>query len=79
MKVVINEDGLLYGGFVDARPVWYRTKRQETVLDDAIAAKVVVQLEGLGLGRCVARDAEKVARKWVPSELAATLDFTGAG
>lgn len=73
--VVINEEGLLYGGFVDSKPVWYRTKRTETVLDDNIAAKVVSQLEGLGLGRCVARDASKVARKWVPADLAATLDF----
>ena len=76
MKVVINEQGLLYGDFVDAKAVWYRTKRTETVLSDDIAAKVVSQLEGLGLGRFVARDAEKVARKWVPADLVATLDFT---
>ena len=73
MKVVINEEGLLYGGFVEGKPVWYRTKRKETILEDDVAIKVVNQLEGLGFTRPVARDAEKVARKWVPNNFIATL------
>lgn len=74
-SVVINEQGLLYGGFVEGKPTWFRTKRAETILDDEIAHKVVSQLAGLGLGKTVVRDATKVARKWVPADLAATLDF----
>lgn len=61
-SVVINEDGLLYGGFSEGKPVWYRTKRDETLLDDEIARKVVSQLEGLCLGKFVVRDASSIAR-----------------
>ena len=72
--VIINDDGLLYGGFCEGKPVWYRTKRSECVLAEEIAVKVEKQLLGLEF-KCIRREAHKVSRKWVPSELAATLDF----
>lgn len=74
-QCVINNEGLLYGGFCEGKPLWYRTKREECLLDDKMAAMVVKQMTELGTP-CVQRDSMSIARKWVPADLAATLDFS---
>ena len=75
MFVVINDQGLLYGGFCDGSPVRYRTKRAEVLMDKDTAEAVARQLSALGGKVCVRSDSH-ISRKWVPTELAATLDFS---
>ena len=70
--VVVNSRGELYAGFSDSRPVWYKNKRDESVFDEAIADAYVKQLTELGFGPVVKRDANNVAKKWVPASLDAT-------
>ncbi len=75
--VIINDEGLLYGGFLEGKPTWYKTKRAECVIPEEMAIKVVAQMTELGF-KCVHRDSYRVARKWVPTDLAATLNFDKA-
>ncbi len=39
-SVIVNKDGELYGGFETerAKPIWFKTKRAECVLEDSVAA-----------------------------------------
>jgi hypothetical protein len=69
--VVVNAEGLLYGGFGEGKPHWFKTKREECVFDESIADQVVRQLKGLGFEDVAKRDANEVARKWVPKSLSA--------
>ncbi len=71
-SVVVNDAGLLYGGFQEGKPVWFKTKRDDCVMDDATADAVVRQLKGLGFDKVIRRDSGGVIRKWVPSDLNAT-------
>lgn len=70
--VIVNEEGELYAGFQDGKPLWYRTKRPESVLEEPIADTVVRQLKGLGFEKVIKRSANGVARKWVPADLDAS-------
>ena len=72
--VIINDDGLLYGGFVEGKPAWYRTKKQECILPEDLSIMVERQLLALEF-KVVRREANSVSRKWVPKDLAATLKF----
>lgn len=76
-SVIVNKDGHLYGGFETerARPIWFRNKRAECVLEDAVADQVVSQLTQLGFKEFAKRPADGVAKKWVPEELDASGDL----
>lgn len=76
--VIVNDEGLLYGGFQDGKPVWFKTKRDDCVIDCKVAEMAVKQLKALGFGKVVVRDAGGVIRKWVPSDLDASADLTKA-
>lgn len=78
--VVVNEGGELYGGFSSeaSKPIWFKTKRADCVIDCSVAALVVKQLHGLGFTKVAVRPAEGVIRKWVPADLDATSDFSKA-
>lgn len=73
-SVIVNEYGELYGGYngEEGRPIWFKTKRPACIIDDAIADQVMKQLTGLGYTKIVKRDANGVARKWVPTDLDAS-------
>lgn len=73
-SVIVNEDGHLYGGFESekCKPIWFRNKRPECVLEDHVADQVCRQLTQLGFTKFVKRDAAKVVKKWVPNELDAS-------
>lgn len=66
--VIVNKEGHLYGGFETekARPVWYKSKRSECVMDEATCDAVVRQLSQLGFKDFAKRDANAIAKKWVP-------------
>lgn len=66
--VIVNKDGHLYGGFETekARPVWYRSKRAECVMDEPTCDTVMRQLAQLGFKDFAKRDAQTIAKKWVP-------------
>lgn len=70
--VIVNDAGLLYGGFQEGKPVWFKTKRDDCVMDEDTADACVRQLTQLGFGKVVKRIAGGVIRKWVPADLDAT-------
>lgn len=76
--VIVNDEGLLYGGFQEGKPLWFKTKRNDCVIDCAIAEVAVRQLKQLGFEKVVVRDAGGVIRKWVPADLDASSDLTKA-
>jgi hypothetical protein len=73
-SVIVNEQGELYGGFSSeaSKPIWFKTKRDQCVLDDVIAKTALRQLKALGYERIVMRDANGIIRKWVPADLDAS-------
>lgn len=73
-SVIVNEDGELYGGYngEEGKPIWFKTKRDACVLDDAIAKQALKQLQQLGYDKTVIRDAGGIIRKWVPADLDAS-------
>ena len=71
-SVVVNEHGLLYGGFQEGKPIWFKTKRPDCVIKDETAEAVVKQLKGLGFEKICVRNAGGVIRKWVPADLDAS-------
>lgn len=77
-SVIVNEDGELYGGYNGeiGKPIWFKTKRDACVLDDAIAQQAFKQLQGLGYEKIAIRDANGIIRKWVPADLDAASDLT---
>lgn len=70
-SVIVNDDGELYGGFSSeaSRPIWFKTKREQCVLDDALAQAALRQLKALGYEKIALRDANGILRKWVPADL----------
>lgn len=68
--VIVNDKGELYAGFSSeqSKPIWRRSKCKECVLEEAIAETVVRQLKQLGFDKIIQRDADGVARKWVPTD-----------
>lgn len=79
-SVIVNEDGELYGGYNGeiGKPIWFKTKRDACILDDATAKMAFKQLQGLGYDKIALRDAGGVIRKWVPADLDASADLTKA-
>lgn len=73
-SVIVNEKGELYAGFDSetSKPLWRRNKVPACVLDDGMAATVVSQLKQLGFTKFIQRDADGVAKKWVPTDLDAS-------
>lgn len=76
-SVIVNEDGELYGGYNGeiGKPIWFKTKRDACVMDDAMAKLAFKQLQGLGYEKIALRDASGVIRKWVPADLDASGDL----
>lgn len=72
--VIVNEDGELYGGYNGeiGKPIWFKTKREGCVIEEAVADMVVRQLKGLGYEKIAKRDANGIIRKWVPADLDAS-------
>jgi hypothetical protein len=70
----VNKDGELYGGFetASAKPVWFRNKRPECVLEESVADLVMRQLATLGFKDFTKRPADAIAKKWVPKDLDAS-------
>lgn len=70
-SVIVNEEGHLYGGYnsEESKPIWFKTKREGCVMDDAIAKAALKQLIGLGYEKICIRDANGILRKWVPADL----------
>jgi hypothetical protein len=75
-SVIVNDEGSLYGGFSSegSKPIWFKTKREDCVLDDAMARMALKQLHGLGYTNTVIRDANGIIRKWVPADLDASAE-----
>lgn len=73
-SVIVNDRGELYAGFDSekSKPIWRRNKTETCVLDDGMAEAVVRQLTQLGFTKFIRRDADGVAKKWVPSDLDAS-------
>ena len=66
--VIVNADGELYGGFEEGKPLWRRAKRQEFLMDEALADKCLSQLQQLGFTNTAKRAENEIARKWVPKK-----------
>ncbi len=69
--VIVNSEGLLYAGFVEGKPQWRRVKRDDMMMDDDMADRVVSQLSQLGFEDIKKRYANEITRKWVPKSLEA--------
>jgi hypothetical protein len=80
-SVIVNEEGELYGGFggEGSKPIWFKTKRADCIIDDDNLAKMALkQLHALGYDKTCIRDANGIIRKWVPSEVDASANDLGA-
>lgn len=78
-SVIVNDEGQLYGGFSSegSKPIWFRTKREDCILDDAMAKMAFKQLQGLGYEKIAIRDANGIIRKWVPADVDASAEDLG--
>ena len=47
---------------------WRRVKRQEFLMDEALADKCLSQLQQLGFTNTAKRAENEIARKWVPTK-----------
>ena len=74
MFVIVNDEGLLYGGFDSekSKPIWFKAKKDKCELPEDVADTAVRQLQALGFDKVVKRPAGAVVRKWVPEDMDAT-------
>jgi hypothetical protein len=78
-SVIVNDEGSLYGGYngEEGKPIWFKTKREDCIMEDAVAKAALKQLHQLGYDKTVIRDAGGIIRKWVPADLDASVPDIG--